>query len=180
MPSLVLLILLCLTLHACDARRLRLSDKAVDGKQIYHFSKYAEKSKAFETSITSSLRPPTLEECISQQREVKTGGRNNNHVHSRGGVHKQINDPNVLYKKQDLTNGATSGNENTKVPSFQKDLQLARYIKGLKRNVRSLQGSVQHDSVETADVQEIEAVEDIVVMDYAQPHRKPPIHNEKP
>ncbi|KAG2677605.1 hypothetical protein I3843_12G107200 [Carya illinoinensis] len=109
MPSLVLLILLCLTLHACDARRLRLSDKAVDGKQIYHFSKYAEKSKAFETSITSSLRPPTLEECISQQREVKTGGRNNNHVHSRGGVHKQINDPNVLYKKQDLTNGATSG-----------------------------------------------------------------------
>lgn len=53
-------------------------------------------------------------------------------------------------------------------------------VKGLKRNVRSLQGSVQHDSVETADVQEIEAVEDIVVMDYAQPHRKPPIHNEKP
>ncbi|KAF5460841.1 hypothetical protein F2P56_020682 [Juglans regia] len=184
MPSLVLLILLsCLTLHACDARRLRLSDKAGDGKQIYHFSKYAEKSKAFETSITSSLRPPALEECISQQQEVKTSGRNNNHVHStRGGVHKQINDPNALYKKQDPTNGATSGNENTKAPtSFQKDLQLARNIKGLKRNVRSLEGSVQHDSIETADVQENDqAVEDIVVMDYAQPHRKPPIHNEKP
>ncbi|XP_040989091.1 uncharacterized protein LOC121236726 [Juglans microcarpa x Juglans regia] len=180
MPSLVLLILLsCLTLHACDARRLRLSDKAGDGKQIYHFSKYAEKSKAFETS---SLRPPTLEKCISQQEEVKTSGRNSmNHVQSRGGVHKQINDPNVLYKKQDPTNGsATSGNENTRVPSFQKDLQLARNIKGLKRNVPSLEGSVQHDSVEAADVQENEAVEDIVVMDYAQPHRKPPIHNEKP
>lgn len=47
--------------------------------------------------------------------------------------------------------------------------------------MRSLQDSAQHDnSEETGGVKENEAVEDIVVMDYAQPHRKPPIHNERP
>jgi hypothetical protein len=46
--------------------------------------------------------------------------------------------------------------------------------------VRSLLGSAQHSSTEeTVDVMENDAAEDIVVMDYAQPHRKPPIHNEK-
>jgi hypothetical protein len=52
----------------------------------------------------------------------------------------------------------------------------------MKRNVRSLLGSAQHNAEETVDddVKENDDAEDnIVVMDYAQPHRKPPIHNEK-
>lgn len=35
------------------------------------------------------------------------------------------------------------------------------------------------DTEEAVDSKENDTVEDIVVMDYAQPHRKPPIHNEK-
>lgn len=50
----------------------------------------------------------------------------------------------------------------------------------VERNVRSLLGSAQHNSEETVDnVKENDDAEDIVVMDYAQPHRKPPIHNIK-
>lgn len=45
--------------------------------------------------------------------------------------------------------------------------------------MRSLLGSAQHNTEETVDVKGNDAAEDIVVMDYAQPHRKPPIHNEK-
>mgnify|MGYP001578300523 CR=1 FL=1 len=33
---------------------------------------------------------------------------------------------------------------------------------------------------ETVDSMENDEGEDIVVMDYAQPHRKPPIHNRRP
>lgn len=49
------------------------------------------------------------------------------------------------------------------------------------QGVRSLLGSAQHNAEETVDdhVKENDDAKDIVVMDYAQPHRKPPIHNEK-
>lgn len=40
--------------------------------------------------------------------------------------------------------------------------------------------SSAHDTDEAVNGKENEVVEDVVVMDYAQPHRKPPIHNEKP
>lgn len=38
--------------------------------------------------------------------------------------------------------------------------------------------STQHEE-EAVNSIEKEPVEDVVVMDYAQPHRKPPIHNTK-
>lgn len=41
-------------------------------------------------------------------------------------------------------------------------------------------GSAPHDTEEAPEFKKNDAVDDIVVMDYAQPHRKPPIHNEKP
>jgi len=46
-----------------------------------------------------------------------------------------------------------------------------------------LLGAAQHDTAkETVDAIENEGLDNNVsiVMDYAQPHRKPPIHNEKP
>lgn len=50
--------------------------------------------------------------------------------------------------------------------------------------MRSLLGAAQHDTAkETVDAIENEGLDNSVisiVMDYAQPHRKPPIHNEKP
>jgi hypothetical protein len=50
----------------------------------------------------------------------------------------------------------------------------------MKRNVRSLVGAAQHDTEETVDAMKNDGMDNMVVMDYAQPHRKPPIHNEKP
>lgn len=41
-------------------------------------------------------------------------------------------------------------------------------------------GSAPHDAEETVDSKQTDTVEDVVVMDYAQPHRKPPIHNKDP
>ncbi|XP_062146067.1 uncharacterized protein LOC133854054 [Alnus glutinosa] len=183
-PLLLLLILLsCLSLHVSDARHLRLTKKENAKVQVYHFTKDVEDTKVFETSITSRLRPYTLEGCISKQKKVKNGERNDHD--SRGGANKQKDsNPNskLLFKKQERANGEPpSGNYNSMVSFFQKELRAVRNIKGEEiRNVRSLLGSVQHNSTEeTVDVMENDAAEDIVVMDYAQPHRKPPIHNEK-
>lgn len=41
-------------------------------------------------------------------------------------------------------------------------------------------GPGRHHVEETMVTNTNENAEDIVEMDYAQPHRKPPIHNEKP
>lgn len=41
-------------------------------------------------------------------------------------------------------------------------------------------GPDQQHAEETMTTNPSDAEEDIVEMDYAQPHRKPPIHNEKP
>jgi len=43
-----------------------------------------------------------------------------------------------------------------------------------------LGGAQSHDDEETMVRKASDSAEDIVEMDYAQPHRKPPIHNEKP
>lgn len=41
-------------------------------------------------------------------------------------------------------------------------------------------GSTPQDTEEAVNTKENGSVDDIEMMDYAQPHRKPPIHNEKP
>ncbi|KAL1355866.1 hypothetical protein HN51_007828 [Arachis hypogaea] len=60
--------------------------------------------------------------------------------------------------------------------SFQKDSPSSLAIKEERRHeqTRSMLGPASHHSQET------EEEEAIVEMDYAQPHRKPPIHNDKP
>ena len=47
-------------------------------------------------------------------------------------------------------------------------------------HARSMLGPVGHHVEETMDTNTNENTDDIVDMDYAQPHRKAPIHNEKP
>ncbi|KAE8055937.1 hypothetical protein FH972_012745 [Carpinus fangiana] len=138
--------------------------------------KDVEETIVLETSITSSLRASTLEGCISQHNKVIIGERNDHQ--------KEDSNSKLLFKQQERANRAPSGNENM-VSFIPKEVQVAMNIKGvvlMKRNVRSLLGSAQHNSEETVDddVKENDDAEDnIVVMDYAQPHRKPPIHNEK-
>ncbi|WOH12185.1 hypothetical protein DCAR_0831684 [Daucus carota subsp. sativus] len=50
---------------------------------------------------------------------------------------------------------------------------------GWRRQARSTTESSPSEARETADTKESEIVDDVVAMDYAQPHRKPPIHNRK-
>nr|GMC96871.1 Root meristem growth factor 6 [Ipomoea batatas]GMD75060.1 Root meristem growth factor 6 [Ipomoea batatas] len=50
-----------------------------------------------------------------------------------------------------------------------------------KSQARStLESPETHNTEETVKSNEDEPVEDVVVMDYAQPHRKTPIHNKAP
>lgn len=61
-------------------------------------------------------------------------------------------------------------------------------MKGLKRQARSLLGSAtqdndmkeDHNTDSEGNSNEAAIDEDVGVMDYANPHRKPPIHNQKP
>ncbi|OWM88378.1 hypothetical protein CDL15_Pgr003790 [Punica granatum] len=75
-----------------------------------------------------------------------------------------------------------AGNVDIVSPSSQINSQAIEW-KASRRQVRevtergSRDGSADDNAVDAVDG---DVVEDIAVMDYAQPHRKPPIHNEKP
>ncbi|KAJ6718406.1 TRANSMEMBRANE PROTEIN [Salix purpurea] len=77
--------------------------------------------------------------------------------------------------KQEGTKGAASGNK--VIVSSQADLQQASEI--IEGKGRSMLGSAAKDTEEAVRSEENDIAEDVAVMDYAQPHRKPPIHNEK-
>lgn len=49
-----------------------------------------------------------------------------------------------------------------------------------RRHGRSMLGPARHHVEEIVVTNDSDNGEDIVEMDYANPHRKPPIHNEKP
>lgn len=123
MSSITLLLLLCLSVHACNARKIFLQH------QVGESTMKQEEPKAF---LKEEAAP-------------------------------------------------TSGD--ILVPSLQNDFQRLAKTEALESSqaqARSLLGSPQDDTDEAVDSKENDFVEDTVVMDYAQPHRKPPIHNEKP
>ncbi|KAJ8526792.1 hypothetical protein K7X08_029269 [Anisodus acutangulus] len=61
--------------------------------------------------------------------------------------------------------------------SFQEGAQV-KMLRRQSRLILESPPSAQHEE-EAVNSVEIDPVEDVVVMDYAQPHRKPPIHNMK-
>ncbi|KAJ7944753.1 Root meristem growth factor 6 [Quillaja saponaria] len=139
----ILILLLCISLHACTARPL--TPKFTQIETAKH-----QPRKDLEVRLESS----TLKSCKGK---VKT--------------HRAI----------DIQNETpNSGSEITK-SSFQTDLPPGIEIKRSKGHAgRLMLVSSPHDTDQTTvNSKESEAVEDIVEMDYAQPHRKPPIHNEK-
>ncbi|KAF3448357.1 hypothetical protein FNV43_RR09070 [Rhamnella rubrinervis] len=92
--------------------------------------------------------------------------------------------PNALLRKQlQLDDGESSGSGITKSFAHIELQQISIKEKGLftkGNDQRSLLESAPRDTEEALDFKENDSVDDVVVMDYAQPHRKPPIHNEKP
>ncbi|KAK7406247.1 hypothetical protein VNO78_07870 [Psophocarpus tetragonolobus] len=66
--------------------------------------------------------------------------------------------------------------EETSGTSFQMDSPSFLAAQDERRHARSMLGPAQLNHEETV----VTNTEDIVQMDYAQPHRRPPIHNQKP
>ncbi|XP_050229642.1 uncharacterized protein LOC126678782 [Mercurialis annua] len=165
MSLFLVFLLICFSSHACNARYLGFTHK--DTKQ--YFSKDVEKGISLhDTSISSEMSSPISEEFGVPKREKiglgATTMKQNNYKH---GGH--------VLEEEDISN--ESGNE--LVISSQKELQQKDEIEGMKKQDRSMVESTESDNEEAVKSNENDIAEDVVVMDYAQPHRKPPIHNEK-
>ncbi|KAM3322058.1 hypothetical protein P3S67_003209 [Capsicum chacoense] len=154
MSKFLVCLLVCISLHACSARPLAsINDK--------------------ENNILLSSKDVTY---LTSDRS-KTEGRI---IMSEdiGGDH----DRKLMWKKSSivsqkaLVDEENKGNK-VKIISFHKGAQ----VKTLNRESRLMlesPPSTQHEE-EAVNSIEKDPVEDVVVMDYAQPHRKPPIHNIK-
>ncbi|CAL5432664.1 unnamed protein product [Camellia sinensis] len=159
MSSLLVYVFICLSFHACDARHLGFTHKQTS--HGFHISsKDVEEEKHQENLIPSSVGPyiskamGTREKIVGKKDET--------------GIHEKWDGA-----KEDLT----KGNEITS-SSSQAVLQEPTKIVEWKRQARWMLSSTSQNAEETVDhSKEDDPVEDIVVMDYAQPHRKPPIHN---
>ncbi|PQQ14204.1 uncharacterized protein Pyn_06009 [Prunus yedoensis var. nudiflora] len=162
MSSIVLLLFLCLSIHACNARLLGLVDKQ-SGSKSYHSVEDVAKVLISETS-KSSMMPTISVEYQAQQINAETF------------THESI--PKALLRKQGHANGPASGYDIITLSSQVEQKKLIK-MQGLKRQARTLLGSATYNMEEDKDSKEDEAIEDVGVMDYAQPHRKPPIHNRK-
>ncbi|CAN4127604.1 unnamed protein product [Withania somnifera] len=79
----------------------------------------------------------------------------------------------IVARKED-----DEGNKGSKVKiSLDEGAQVKILLRGSRLMLES-QASMQHEE-EAINSIEKDPLEDVVVMDYAQPHRKPPIHNTK-
>ncbi|KAM7491239.1 hypothetical protein LguiA_034160 [Lonicera macranthoides] len=151
--SCLIYVLICLSLHACNARQL-----GVIGER-------------------TSIQVPSIDRVTALNKDI-----GNAEVHK---IEKAKEKTLEGSSSANTMKGMESNDENnkgyeTKAPSFAEVLQEASKKEGWKRQERSTMGSVPHDVEETVKSKEDDIVEDIVAMDYAQPHRKPPIHNIKP
>ncbi|XP_021831947.1 uncharacterized protein LOC110771892 [Prunus avium] len=161
MSSIVLLLFLCLSIHACNARLLGLVDKQSGSKSFHSVEDVA---KVLSETSKSSMMPTISVEYQAQQINAETFS------------HESI--PKALLRKQGHANGPASGYDIITLSSQVEQKKLIK-MQGLKRQARTLLGSATYNMEEDKDSKEDEAIEDVGVMDYAQPHRKPPIHNRK-
>ncbi|CAK7355839.1 unnamed protein product [Dovyalis caffra] len=152
------------------------------------------------TSVPSEMVPPFPEEqgAQGQQYVVRKTGISTRKISLLGATAMNQKDAEVFMKQEEGTKRASSdvslvafmvANDSNGIPagnmvivSSQADLQQAsKIIEGYKGQERSMLGSTANDTEEAVQSEESDEIsEDVVVMDYAQPHRKPPIHNEKP
>ncbi|BFG31428.1 hypothetical protein CerSpe_177010 [Prunus speciosa] len=158
MSSIVLLLFLCLSIHACNARLLGLVDKQ-SGSKSYH--SVEDVAKVLSETSKSSMMPTISVEYQAQQINAETF------------THESI--PKARLRKQGHANGPASGYD---IITLSSQVEQKKLIK-MQRQARTLLGSATYNMEEDKDSKEDEAIEDVGVMDYAQPHRKPPIHNRK-
>ncbi|ESW29335.1 hypothetical protein PHAVU_002G062100 [Phaseolus vulgaris] len=152
--SLAMILLLCVSVHACTARFPSLTKKDTPHKEL-------DKVKLLETlSASSGMKDYRLQENQQQQA--------NNELNT-------CESCSISSTSKELIVEASSGT------SFQMDSPSFLAAEDERRRERSMLGAGQrHHLEETMLTNGSDSAEDIVEMDYAQPHRKPPIHNEKP
>ncbi|CAN4077950.1 unnamed protein product [Withania somnifera] len=85
-------------------------------------------------------------------------------------------DGKLMWKKRSIVDEENKGNK-VKITSFHEGAQVKILRRGSRLMLES-PPSTQHEEEEVNSIEK-DPVEDVVVMDYAQPHRKPPIHNKK-
>ncbi|XP_021912434.1 uncharacterized protein LOC110826141 [Carica papaya] len=162
MSYLILLLLLCLSLHACNARPLCL---------------FYCKGKVQSNLLTEGVDSANYFRKVWNPSELQKKGPVD--IKNNGGEVDHRDRASTL--QQNFMKEKVVGYKI--IISSHNDLQQNQdKVKGLiiKRQARSMLGNRSGDDTEEAvDSKENDTVEDIVVMDYAQPHRKPPIHNEK-
>ncbi|XP_021648092.2 uncharacterized protein LOC110640873 [Hevea brasiliensis] len=167
MSPLLVCLLICFFMHACNARHIGLSAKETRKQD---FAKDAHKVNLCETSVSSEMIPSIPEEFEAKERE-KVGKIDRRTIHENflgaGTYPKNVE---ALFKEEEGTKKAPSGAGHELIVSSQSHLQ----------QIIKIEGSAPSDTKKALELSENGIVEDAVVMDYAQPHRKPPIHNEKP
>eukprot|EP00261_Vitis_vinifera_P040858 XP_019082101.1 PREDICTED: uncharacterized protein LOC100855013 isoform X2 [Vitis vinifera] len=188
MSSLLLLLLLSLSMHACNARHLGVIGK--ENREVHLLSKVVEEADQVHKISLPPRLIPSMEtaEKLQPQQILPVGSDKRNPQENWGGVKNMIEiGSEALSKEEEDSKRTTTVLEHAGskiiVLSSHEDLQQATKatkIEGWKRHSRLMLGSAPHDVEETVDSKEGDIVEDIVVMDYAQPHRKPPIHNKDP
>ncbi|XAR70447.1 hypothetical protein NMG60_11027298 [Bertholletia excelsa] len=186
--------LLCLSLHACTARHLGVLDKDETGKGIHLLAKGVEKEKLHQTFIPSIVSHSMAQ--VKPTQEVI--GRKEEAVDSRGGraTYLKQTTKETLEKEKEDTKGLSNltniiilflyailivvrlPSTERAASSSQELLQQPPNREERDRQARKILGSMEEDAEEAVDAMEKEGVEDVVVMDYAQPQRKPPIHNK--
>lgn len=154
----VLLVLL-LSLHACSARHLSLTDKGIDrkshivGKDVY--------SRKLRSSFMVTHSEPTVVQTQEKHTSTSTGADElTNTVMGKDSA-------TVILKKDEKKGGEVISNS-------EETTQREEW-----RQVRSTLESSPDEVKETANSEDNDTVDDVVAMDYAKPHRKPPIHNRK-
>ncbi|KAJ4712768.1 Root meristem growth factor 6 like [Melia azedarach] len=169
-----LLFLLCISVHACNARFLSIIVKeSTVGKQGHLLIEDVGEPKLHKTPIQLGLGHSALKDLRTQARQEIWKNERKIYINQQDG---ESNPKQEEYSKASLS--ATSGNIIVSSPNDSQWLAKPEELQSSR--ARSLLRSSPNDNDEAVDSKENEVLEDTVVMDYAQPHRKPPIHNEKP
>lgn len=155
----VLLVFL-VSLHACNARHLSLTHETIEKKS--HVLRKDVHSRKLRSSFILTHSEPKLAQTQEEHYSSSTGA--DELTDTVTGKESAT----VVLKKDEKT-----GEEVVRSYSGE-TTQREKW-----RQTRSTLESSRDEVEETANSEENDTIDDVVAMDYAKPHRKPPIHNRK-
>ncbi|KAI6707345.1 hypothetical protein NL676_010307 [Syzygium grande] len=155
--SVALFLLSCLlSVHARNARRFGPSVGRNPSNQMHQLGKDIE---------IQNLRP---------------GKENSAEIVPASIHHEELKDLMGHLRKQQVMDRTSSGHEGSVARPFKADAELeASRISKARLMVESANSDHDEEAINSGELED-DAKGDVVAMDYAQPHRKPPIHNEEP